>query len=135
MLWVDLSKSFMTFSRAVGQFLEKSRGVHAEVRKAVWSLYSRPHGSFDWAFGCCAHFGSLRGSVQALLPTSWARFPAVQLFTRQHSGILYFSAKGTNETTSPWYSHRVGYRLGTIATHPKVRSHVKAVAASHAARC
>ena len=33
MLWIDLSKSFMTFSRAVGQLLQASRGVRAQVRK------------------------------------------------------------------------------------------------------
>ena len=43
MLWVDLSKCFMTFSRAVGQLLQARRGVPAQVRKAVWNLHSRPH--------------------------------------------------------------------------------------------
>ena len=52
MLWVDLSKCFMEFSREVGQLLQARRGVPAQVRKAVWNLYSRPHGSFDSAFGC-----------------------------------------------------------------------------------
>ena len=42
-LWVDLSKCFMTFSRAVGQLLQAKRGVPAQVRKAVWNLHSRPH--------------------------------------------------------------------------------------------
>ena len=57
MLWVDLSKCFMEFSREVGQLLQARRGVPAQVRKAVWNLYSRPHGSFDsartrlWAAG------------------------------------------------------------------------------------
>ena len=32
MLWVDLSKCFMTFSRAVGQLLQARRGVPAQVR-------------------------------------------------------------------------------------------------------
>ena len=93
MLWVDLSKSFMTFSRAVGQLLQTSRGVPAQVRKAVWSLYSRPHGSFDWAFGCCAHFGSLRGSLQALLPTAWPRFAAVQGYSRTNIPVFYISVQ------------------------------------------
>ena len=35
MLWIDLSKSFMIISRAVGQLLQASRGVRAQVRKAV----------------------------------------------------------------------------------------------------
>ena len=71
MLWVDLSKCFMEFSREVGQLLQARRGVPAQVRKAVWNLYSRPHGSFDSAFGCWDDFASL--SVAAsLLPTSSA---------------------------------------------------------------
>ena len=42
MLWVDLSKCFMTFSRAVGQLLQARRGMPAQMRKAVWNLHSRP---------------------------------------------------------------------------------------------
>ena len=42
MLWVDLSKCFLTFSRAAGQFLQARRGVPVQVRKAVWNLYSTP---------------------------------------------------------------------------------------------
>ena len=34
MLWVDLSKCFMTFSRAVGQLFQARCGVPAQVRKA-----------------------------------------------------------------------------------------------------
>eukprot|EP00964_Phaeocystis_antarctica_P046284 scaffold26724_cov71-Phaeocystis_antarctica.AAC.3 len=124
MLWVDLSKCFMTFSRAVGQLLQTSGGVPAQVRKAVWSLYSRPHGSFDWAFGCCTHFGSLRGSMQALLPTSPHPGLALQLFMFSHQFRYFiFQCKGhPNGTWSPWYSHRVGYRLVTdLARSPRIR--------------
>ena len=67
MLWVDLSKCFMTFSRAVGQHTQARRGVPTQVRKAVWNLYNRPRGSFDSAFGCCADFGILRGYLQGTL--------------------------------------------------------------------
>ena len=67
MLWVDLSKCFMTFSRAVGQHTQARRGVPSQVRKAVWNLYSRPRGSFDSAFGCCSDFGILRGYLQGTL--------------------------------------------------------------------
>ena len=69
MLWVDLSKCFMTFSRAVGQLLQARRGVPAQVRKAVWNLYSRPHGSFDSAAGMTLRAYSVAAS---LLPTSSA---------------------------------------------------------------
>ena len=64
MLWVDLSKCFMTFSRAARQLLQARRGVPAQVRKAVWNLYSRPHGGFDLGFG--AHFGSLAAGSHTL---------------------------------------------------------------------
>ena len=84
MLWIDLSKGFMSFSRAVGQLLQASRGVPAQLRKAVGNFYTRPHGSFDSAFGCCADFGSLRGSVQALLPTSCAPKLHVHSGSRSH---------------------------------------------------
>ena len=139
MLWVDLSKSFMTFSRAVGQLLEKSRGVHAEVRKAVWSLYSRPHGSFDPLTGLSAAAPTLgaylapcrRSNPQPLFPfacVSWCHALATHFI---------FQSKGhPNGTWSPWYSHRVGYRLHDTrrgTSRSEVRSHVKAVA--HAARC
>ena len=67
MLWVDLSKCFMTFSRAVGQHTQARRGVPTQVRKAVWNLYSRPRGSFDSAYGCCPDFGILRGYLQGTL--------------------------------------------------------------------
>ena len=67
MLWVDLSKCFMTFSRAVGQHTQARRGVPVQVRKAVWNLYNRPRGSFDSAFGCCADFSILRGYLQGTL--------------------------------------------------------------------
>ena len=59
MLWVDLR-------------LPRC-GVPAQVRKAVWNLYSRPHGSFDSAFGCWDDFASLPPVwLQASLPTSSA---------------------------------------------------------------
>ena len=67
MMWVDLSKCFMTFSRAVGQHTQKRRGVPAAVRKAVWNLYARPRGRFDSAFGCCPEFTILRGYLQGTL--------------------------------------------------------------------
>ena len=66
MLWVDLSKCFMTFSRAVGELLQARCGVPAQVRKAVWNLYSRPHRSFDSAFGCSDDFASLQSGCKPL---------------------------------------------------------------------
>ena len=134
MLWVDLSKSFMTFSRAVGQLLEKSRGVHAEVRKAVWSLYSRPHGSFDPLTGLSAAAPTLgaylapcrRSNPQPLFP-----FACVSCCHALASHILYFSPKGTQSPPGARNyldCHASRLSEGTITCQG-------AVAASHAARC
>ena len=134
MLWVDLSKSFMTFSRAVGQLLEKSRGVHAEVRKAVWSLYSRPHRSFDWAFGWGAALAAYvapcrRSNPQPLLPFArHGRTPRATYF-------IFQCKAHPNDTTSPWYSRAGGLpssRHVVNTSRSEVRSHVKA-AMLHAA--
>ena len=112
MLWVDLSKCFMTFSRAVGQLLEKSRGVPAQVRKAVWSLYSRPHRSFDWAFGWGAALAAYVAPCRRSNPQPGL---ALQLFRAIHTRTFryfIFQCKGhPNDTTSRWYSHPVGYRV------------------------
>ena len=67
LLWVDLSKCFMTFSRAVSQHTQRRRGVPWQVRKAVWALYQRPRGRFDSAFGCTPDFAILRGYLQGAL--------------------------------------------------------------------
>ena len=52
MLWIDLSKSFMTFSRAVGQLLQAKRGVpalfllgHPLLRRSAHVLYLTPKGT------------------------------------------------------------------------------------------
>ena len=144
MLWVDLSKCFMTFSRAVGQLLQARRGVPAQVRKAVWNLYSRPHGSFDSAFGCCVDFGSLRGSRQRSYPHPPLAF-ACSRSSHLHAQVAFtyfiFQCKRhPNDTWRPWYS-----RTGLVAEFTiHVRRHITlsgaiacqgTVAASHAARC
>ena len=122
MLWVDLSKCFMTFSRAVGQLLEKSRGVHAEVRKAVWSLYSRPHGSFDPLTGLSAAaptLGAYEARCRRSYPQPGSLCSCSGLFRHEHSGILYFSAKGT-QTTPRARGTAIGLVTDvapTIATH------------------
>ena len=111
MLWVDLSKSFMTFSRAVGQLLEKSRGVHAEVRKAVWSLYSRPHGSFDplTALSAAAPLWELTylPPCTALTHNLSFHLHVYPRATRWLTCFIFQSKGHPNDTWSPWYSHRV----------------------------
>ena len=120
MLWIDLSKSFMTFSRAVGQLLEKSRGVPAQVRKAVWSLYSRPHRSFDWAFGWGAALAAYVAPCRRSNPQPGL---ALQLFRAIHTRTFryfIFQCKGhPNDTTSPWYS-----RAGGLPSSRHVVEHI-----------
>eukprot|EP00964_Phaeocystis_antarctica_P067404 scaffold40798_cov63-Phaeocystis_antarctica.AAC.4 len=90
MLWVDLSKCFVTFSRAVGQLLQTSRGVPAQVRKAVWSLYSRPHGSFDPLTGLSAAAPTL-GAYEARCRRSYPHPGlAFQLLSCLRSNIPVF---------------------------------------------
>ena len=120
MLWVDLSKCFITFSRAVGQLLQARRGVPAQVRKAVWNLYSRPHGSFDSAFGCLPH---TLGAYAAPCRRSLALTPTHDVHLRLSPGphTLYFSAKSTQKTP-PALGTRVAPALGTgVVTQFKIR--------------
>ena len=109
MLWVDLSKCFITFSRAVGQLLQARRGVPAQVRKAVWNLYSRPHGSLDSAFFQLPHtlgaYAAPCGRSLALT-TRILRCRHVQVRT-----YLYFSAKSTQRTPQPMVQGGVGYSV------------------------
>ena len=123
----------MSFSRAVGQLLQASRGVPAQLRKAVGNLYTRPHGSFDSAFGCCVDFGSLRGSAQRSYAHPYpCMFTGSHLHAQDASHILYFSAKGTQTTPGGRGTAVLGWLPSSRYTYDgtsrsQVRSHVKAL--------
>ena len=130
-LWVDLSKCFLTFSRAAGQFLQARRGVPAQVRKAVWNLYSRPHGSFDSASGCCADFGSLRGSLHCGRGKPASTLPPLRPASTLRPErpveiwIFYISVqRAPNRHHEPAVQPSGGLPTSRIYGSPKVPTHV-----------
>ena len=66
-LWIDLKKCFMSFSRDSSQVVQERLGVPQELRQALKALYSEVRGCYDSAYGMTPSFAILRGLIQGAL--------------------------------------------------------------------
>ena len=64
LMFVDLSKCFMTFSRSHGMSAATYYGLPSEARRAWCALYSRITGRFETVYGSTEEFQVLRGLLQ-----------------------------------------------------------------------
>ena len=66
-LWVDLVKCFMSFSRECSQEVQEHLGVPQAVRDVLRAMYAEVKGRYDSAYGMTPLFNILRGLIQGAL--------------------------------------------------------------------